>query len=269
MAKGTKAKAANAENRYRLLIDRIFFERFEPGASVVAFRRTDIERAAAELGVALPKNLGDVIYSFRFRVPFSDRLLATQPEGMEWRIELAGGGLYRFVLGLRNRIVPNPSLVRTKVPDATPEIIAEYALGDEQALLAVVRYNRLIDVFLGVAACSLQNHLRTTVRGVGQIEIDELYVGIDSAGAHHVVPVQAKRGSDQVSVVQTTQDMAACAEKFAGLRCRPVSVQFMPGGVIAMFELAVQDGELRVAQERHYQLVPRGELDPEQVRGAL
>ncbi len=107
------------------------------------------------------------------------------------------------------------------------------------------------------------------MRRVGQIEIDELYVGIDSAGAHHVVPVQAKRGSDQVSVVQTTQDMAACAEKFAGLRCRPVSVQFMPGGVIAMFELAVQDGELRVAQERHYQLVPRGELDPEQVRGAL
>ncbi len=270
MGKGTQAKTAkpaSADNRYRLLIDRIFFERFKPGATSVAFRRTDIEGAAAELGVALPKNLGDVIYSFRFRVPLSDRLLATQPEGMEWRIELAGGGAYRFVLGRRNRIAPNPALVRTKVPDATPEIIAEYALGDEQALLAVVRYNRLIDVFLGVAAYSLQNHLRTTVKGIGQIEIDELYVGLDSAGAHHVVPVQAKRGSDQVSVVQTQQDIAGCVEKFPGLRCRPVSVQFMAGQVIAMFELAVQDGEVRVARESHYQLVPRGELDPEQVRG--
>lgn len=271
MAKGAKAALTpkGAENRYRLLIDRVFFERYAAGATVVAFRRTDIEKAAAALGMALPKNLGDVIYSFRFRVPFSDRLLATQPDGMEWRIELAGGGVYRFVLGRRNRIVPNPALVRTKIPDATPEIIAEYALDDEQALLAVVRYNRLIDVFLGVAAYSLQNHLRTTVKGVGQIEIDELYIGLDSVGSHHVAPVQAKRGSDQVSVVQTLQDIAACAEKFPGLRCRPVSVQFMAGKVIAMFELSVQDGEVRVAQERHYQLVPRGELDPEQVRGAL
>ena len=58
-----------------------------------------------------------------------------------------------------------------KIPDATPEIIAAYALGDdEQALLAKVRYNRLIDIFLGLTTYSLQNHLRTYVAGMGQIE---------------------------------------------------------------------------------------------------
>ena len=90
-----------------------------------------------------------------------------------------------------NRIVPNRELVTVKIPDATPEIIAKYALSDEQALLARVRYNRLIDIFLGVTTYSLQNHLRTTVKGVGQIEIDEIYLGIDRYGAHYVMPVQA------------------------------------------------------------------------------
>jgi hypothetical protein len=117
---------------------------------------------------------------------------------MEWTIELAGRGRYRFVLGAINRIVPRPDLVAIKIPDATPGIIASYALSDEQALLAKVRYNRLIDVFLGIASYSLQNHIRTTVKGIGQIEIDEVYVGVSRTGQQFVVPVQAKGGSDQL-----------------------------------------------------------------------
>src|SRR5690606_22384831 len=120
-----------------------------------------------------------------------------QPPGMEWIIEGTGRAQYSFKLVRINRIVPNPSLVEIKVPDATPEIIAAYALSDEQALLAKVRYNRLVDVFLGIAAYSLQNHLRTSVAGIGQIEIDEIYVGLDRHGRQFVLPVQAKGGSDQ------------------------------------------------------------------------
>jgi hypothetical protein len=45
-----------------------------------------------------------------------------------------------------------------------------------------MRYNRLLDIFTGVACYSLQNHLRTTVPDVGQVETDELYVGVDKNG---------------------------------------------------------------------------------------
>lgn len=255
------------QNRYRALMDKIFFDRYSPGLKEIDFKRSDIKEAAQNLDVELPDNLGDVIYSFRFRTSFSDRMLATQPAGMAWRIELAGRSRYRFVLGKESRIVPNPALVKTDIPDATPELIAVHALDDEQALLAIVRYNRLIDVFLGIATYSLQNHLRTTVRGVGQIEIDELYVGIDSRGCHYVIPVQAKVGKDQISIVQTAQDIRACEEKFNGIRCRPVSVQFIPDRTIAMFELTFQEDELRVAAERHYRLVSADQLNRDQVRG--
>ena len=101
---------------------------------------------------------------------------------------------------------------------------------------------------------------------MGQIEIDELYVGIDSHGCHFVIPVQAKGRRDQISIVQTTQDIRACGEKFPSVCCRPVSVQFMADRVIAMFELMLQEDELRVARERHYRLVASEELDASQIR---
>lgn len=251
------------QNRYKTLIETIFFDRYKRGATQVDFEREDLERAAKKLGMQLPKNLGDVVYSMRYRAPMPERVLRTQPEGMEWIIEGTGKARYLFKLVNINRISPNPDLVSIKVPDSTPQIIAAYALSDEQALLAKVRYNRLIDIFLGISASSLQNHLRTTVKGIGQIEIDEIYVGVDKGGRQYVLPVQAKGGRDQLSTVQTKQDIACCREKFPRLICRAISAQFMENDLIAMFELTVENGDVRVADERHYRLVPWDEITEE------
>ena len=210
----------------------------------------------------LPKNLGDVIYSRRYRTELPPSIAATAGHRMEWIIEGAGAGKYRFRQVRLNRIVPRADLISIKIPDATPELIAAHALGDEQALLARVRYNRLIDIFLGITTYSLQNHLRTTVAGVGQIEIDEVYVGVDKFGRQFVVPVQAKGGSDKHGVVQTRQDIACCDAKFPQPICGPVSAQFMADKRIAMFELTLQSGDVKVVSERHYPLVPAGAITP-------
>lgn len=253
-------------NRYKAILERIFFDRYRAGQTVVAFEREDIETTAAALKLKLPKNLGDVVYSMRYRTSLPDRILETQPEGQEWIIDGMGRAKYAFRLVKANRIRPNPQLVSISIPDATPEVIRAYALDDEQALLAIVRYNRLIDTFLGLTTYSLQNHLRTTVTGIGQIEIDELYIGIDTHGAHYAIPVQAKGGKDQIGIVQTSQDIRFVRERFEGMRCRSVSVQFMDDGIVAMFELVLQGDEIKVAEERHYQLVPAAELDASVVR---
>jgi hypothetical protein len=219
-----------------------------------------LERAANALQIKLPKNLGDVIYSIRYRTELPKRILKTQPKGKEWIIEGRGRALYCFRLVTENRIVPNDQLAAIKVPDATPEIVSSYALSDEQALLAKVRYNRLLDIFLGLATYSLQNHLRTTVRDLGQVEIDEIYVGIDKRGAQYVLPVQAKGGADQLSVVQAKQDIACCQEKFPNLECRAISAQFIATDLIALFELALEDGMVKIVEEKHYRLVPGDQI---------
>lgn len=247
-------------NRYKAIIESIFFDRYTAGATEFEFSRGDFETTAQVLGIALPKNVGDLIYSFRYRVALPERIRETQPEGREWVIRGSGRARYRFRLVRINRILPSPHLVTIKVPDATPQIIAAYALSDEQALLAKVRYNRLLDIFLGIACYSLQNHLRTTVQGIGQIEIDEVYVGVDRQGRQYIMPTQAKGGTDQLGVVQTEQDLAYCAQKFPDLICRAISAQFMPNDVIALFELTVEEDEVRVVDERHYRLVPSSEI---------
>ena len=133
-------------------------------------------------------------------------------------------------------------------------------MNDEQALLAKLRYNRIVDIFLGITAYSLQNHLRTTVKGIGQIEIDEVYVGVNRNGQQFIVPVQAKGGTDQLATIQTKQDLAFCEQKYPQLICRPISAQFLGGGVIAVFELTMEGEEVKVVDERHYKLVPSDQI---------
>lgn len=252
-------------NRYQALVAHLFEIGYREGAEEVTFAREDIETAASTLKIILPKNLGDVLYSFRHRVPLPHSIRDTAPDGKEWVIASRGRALYAFELRVAVRIEPDPLLVRTKVPDATPGLVARYAMGDEQALLALLRYNRLLDVFTGVACYSLQSHLRTTAPKIGQVETDELYVGVDRYGAHYVFPVQAKGGADTLGVVQVEQDVAMCRHKFPALVCRPVAAQFMADGVIALFELTLEDGDLRKVAEAHYQLVASSDLSEDEI----
>lgn len=230
--------------------------------SSVNFSRTELIEVASELKIAVPKNLGDVLYSFRHRRDLPERVLATCAKGREWMIESIGKAQYSFRSVPITRIEPQIGRYQIKVPDATPEIVAQHELSDEQALLAKLRYNRLIDIFTGLTTYSLQNHLRTQINGV-QIEIDELYVGIGKTGEQFIIPVQAKGGSDHLGRTQLEQDISFCKARFENLTRRSIATQFMASDVIAMFELTVQGEKVQILEERHYKLVPASEISTE------
>jgi len=163
-------------------------------------------------------------------------------------------------------IVPSSILAETKIPDATPGVIATYALSDEQSLLAKLRYNRLVDIFTGLTCYSLQSHLRTTLRDGSQVETDEIYIGLDKRGAHYVLPIQAKGGRDKIGIVQIEQDFELCSLKFPNLVCRGIAAQFMAKNLIALFEFEQAKNEIRVTSEKHYRLVRPDELSPEELQ---
>lgn len=241
---------------YCALIENIFFNHWESGVQQFEFTRSEIEEAAKKLDIDTPKNLGDVTYSFRYRASLPEKIIETQPIGKEWIIEGAGQSRYRFKLCKNTRIIPNDQLQPVIIPGTIPEIVRAFAQNDEQALLAIIRYNRLIDIFLGLTTFSLQNHLRTTVKGIGQIEIDEVYLGLDRYGRQHVIPIQAKIGSDQIGVVQPAQDIAFARQRFPNMHCRSVSAQFMKNDIIALLELGLNDDQVIVIDEQHYKLAP-------------
>jgi hypothetical protein len=49
------------------------------------------------------------------------------------------------------------------------------------------------------------------------------------------------------------------------MRCRAIAAQFTREGVIALFELTLQGQEIKVVDERHYQLVPADQINKEAI----
>ncbi|GEM_PF-3449730 len=76
------------------IIDKIFAARHGPGLQEVTFTRDDLISAAAALGAPRPKNLGDIVYSLRYRVPLPDSIRRTAPPGREWAIFPGGNAVY-------------------------------------------------------------------------------------------------------------------------------------------------------------------------------
>ncbi|MFZ5911242.1 MAG: endonuclease [Chloroflexota bacterium] len=253
-------------NRYTQILEAIFARHFKKGATEIEFERTEFGQVANELGIALPKNLGDVLYSFRYRTLLPKSITTKAPRDHEWIIRPAGKGRYKLVVVKQANIVPSNILAETKIPDATPGVISKYSMNDEQSLLAKLRYNRLVDIFTGLTCYSLQNHLRTTLRDSSQVETDEIYIGLDKRGAHYVLPVQAKGGKDKIGVVQIEQDFEMCAFKFPILTCRSIAAQFIDNNLIALFEFEQSTDGIKVSSEKHYHLVRPDELSPEELQ---
>lgn len=269
-----------SQNRYLDIIRWVFRRNFKAGAIEVGFSRAELVEAARDLDLDVPKNLGDIVYSIRYRIELPAEINELAPAEMTWALFPAGRGHYAFRPVPINQIEPRPGLARIKVPDSTPGLISRYAMSDEQALLAKVRYNRLLDIFTGLACYSLQNHLRTSIRVEGssgasssrtQVETDEIYVGIDRHGSHHILPVQAKGGTDRLSIIQIWQDFRVAEQKFGKLTARPIATQFLSDKSIALFEFSESGNQISIARERHYSLVLAEDLsdqDLEEYRAA-
>jgi len=258
-------------SKYEQIIEWVFNRNYQSGTVRVPFNREELAQASEELNFPRIKNLGDIPYSFRFRRELPASIQNTAPKGAEWIIVGVGVGRYEFRLAFPGKIQPNPHITPVKVPEATPEIVRHYAPGkDEQALLTRVRYNRLVDIFTGIACYSIQNHLRTTVSGIGQVEVDEIYVGVNKRGTHFVLPCQAKSAGDKFGIVQVMQDIALCRERYPNAICKPIALQFMNDNRVAIIELTVTEEndvfKLGIADEKHYELVPRDLISDEELR---
>lgn len=253
-------------NRYADILEDIFFRKYGPEIRTMDFKASDIYETADRIGVERPDNKYDAAYQFRSRNGKTEKVKATEAAGLEWIIRGAGRGKYRFELVKKVSLAPNPNYAETKIPDATPSIISRYALSDEQALLAKIRFNRLIDIFTGLTCYSMQSHLRTYLDEIGQIETDEFYLGIDKHGAHYALPVEAKGERDRLGIVQIENNFAlGSKEQFSNLICRPIAAQFRSDEAIVLMEFEINNGEIKIVSERHYRLVPTDQLTDEEI----
>jgi hypothetical protein len=207
-------------NAYDQVLVAVFGKYWRKGLKEVLFTKDDLIDEAARLGVRV-KNIADILYTYRSRRP----LPAELKRRGNWVISAKGAGKYAFqaVTGLSRIEIP-AHLKIYPIPYAVPEIVAANLADDEQGLLTIVRYNRLLDVFSGLACFHLQSHVRTQVKGHGQIEVDDLYVGVDKDGQGFVLPVEAKDAGESLGVDKAVSLTLFAQTKYPGLICRPIAV---------------------------------------------
>ena len=110
---------ASGQTRYAQLLEAVFLQYYQEGATEVTFDRSALIQAAKELSITLPKNLGDILYSFRYRTFLPASIVAKAPQGSEWIIRPAGRARYTLALTTTAVLVPSVLLVETKILNAT------------------------------------------------------------------------------------------------------------------------------------------------------
>lgn len=228
---------------YDLIIIHLFkflLTRYGPDAERLSFTKEDIVTSIRTLDLRI-RNVPDVTYTYRVgRSDLPQEILAHG----NWAIEGTGKGSYAFVKLKRPPYVTIPTDFEvTEILDATPLIVLRYQKSDEQAMLAQLRYNRLIDIFTGLTAYHLQSHYRTTVQQLGQVEIDDLYIGVNTHGQGYVLPVEAKSTSqrDKLGVIQITQMVRFAQQYYSSLPVIPIGVKALEDGTFMFFEFTVED----------------------------
>lgn len=248
-------------HEYRRFWLTLFFEKREQHGPMppIPFAMEDIKDVIHRLN--LNSNPYDLKYNSKSRGDFPEAMRAAAAAGKEWRVTTLAKGKYAFTLHDEGEgiIEPDTALPRIKIYDALPSIVERYARKDEQALLARIRYNNLVGVFLGLSVYSLQSHWKTSIRGAGiPIEIDEMYVGMDANGCQFVIPVEAKSVGprENVTASQVLESYRAAQLQFPAAEIVPVAAKVLDDYSIAMWrlEVDVQTGTVKPVFERHYEL---------------
>src|SRR3972149_4052337 len=94
------------KNRYTQIIEAIFKDHYKKGIKEISFSREEFVSVAKRLGIKQPKNLGDILYTFRYRAELPASISQKTERGKYWIIRAAGKGLYRFVQVSKINIEP-------------------------------------------------------------------------------------------------------------------------------------------------------------------
>lgn len=239
-----------------LLLD-IFVSRWRPGASTVLFTLDDVRNAAERLKLEA-RNPADVIYRMRSRTILPAEI---RKHGFHV-LRSIGRGRYQFEKAPDTIIIP-PVTTPIEALDITPlpvrRLLPELPSAlDEQALLTVASYCKLFDHFTGMTIYRLRSHVRKSVPGIGQAELDAVDVGIASSDSDIPVlfPIEAKALADALNRVQICNMVEYCHHYFPGYQMRPLAIKVDVESLIHLMEFntPTKAADLRLVRCQSYAL---------------
>ncbi|GLC26349.1 hypothetical protein [Roseisolibacter agri] len=236
----------------------IFKKYYRRGKQSIEFTMQDIREACDDLGIEAA-NPADVVYRMKSRTKIPPEI-----EELGFRIlRPVARGKYLLEVG-ESTLIDYPDCDVEEIIDRTPAPVrrmlgVEFGDIDEQGLLSVIRYNDLISRFLGQRAFHFKGHVRKSVEGVGQAEVDDVHVStpLDADEPITVVPVEAKAKDEPTNRAQIAMQILYARTSFPGHPVRPLTIKLFADGVILFmeFEDETNPRELRVIRSTRYRLV--------------
>jgi hypothetical protein len=129
---------------------------------------------------------------------------------------------------------------------------------DEQAVLTVASYCKLIDHFTGLQVYRLRSHVRKSVPGVGQAELDAIDVGVALRDDEMpiIFPIEAKAAADALNRVQVFNMVQYSRHYFPDMVIRPLAIKVDYDSVLHLMEFnaAGKASELKITRSASYVL---------------
>jgi len=259
MSKQRRSLQSHGKNSrvYVPIIREIFREKFTPGCTAIDFTLDDVRRWADVLGI-VTRNPADVIYRMRARTVLPLEIL----EAGFYILRAIGRGKYRLEVA-ESTILEIPDHPITEALDLTPLPVRrllpeELSEIDEQGLLTMISYCKLLDHFTGLQVFRLRSHVRKSVATIGQAELDEIDVGVALRDDEIPVifPIEAKAADEPVNRVQISAMVIYCAEYFPGHEIRPLAIKLDYDSLIHFLEFnpSPEAANLKIVKSCGYRL---------------
>jgi len=250
---------------YVPILKLIFSQKYVPGELFVDFTLDDIRDASKELNLNL-RNPPDLIYRMRSRTELPKEI---QDEGFRVLRQM-GRGMYRLEKA-ESTIIEIPNNPIQHALDITPLPVrrllpANLAEIDEQGLLSVVNYCKLLDHFSGLQVYRLRSHVRKSVKALGQAELDEIDVGVALRDDEIPVifPIEAKAADEPINRVQISSMVLFSNQYFPNMLVRPLVIKLDYNSLIHIleFNMSSEPSAVTILRSATYKLT----LSKEQVR---
>jgi len=258
VSKRKSAQAIDELSQYDEVILAVFNQHYHAGAIRLVFQKDELAEICRQRSITV-RNIPDIIYSYRSRRSLPTEIL----QRGHWAIESAGRSAYAF------RLLSQPPHFAIAIDEyepidiynALPEVVEGLLRNDEQSLLTRILYNRLVDIFTGLTCFHIQNHYRSFVNEVGEVELDALYVGVDKDGQLFIIPLEAKSAGhgELLGRIQVAQMAGLARQDFAEMKRRLLAVKQLPDGTIAFVEFSdkLEPDDFKVISVSRFRLVRR------------
>ena len=242
---------------YVPILRAIFKAKYRRGVKEVDFNLDDIRSAALKLGI-VTRNPADVIYRMRSRTKLPSEILKKgffilrQVGRGKYRLEQAESTIVNIP---ENEIIDAIDITPLPVRRLLPEDLSEI---DEQGLLTVVDYCKLLSHFTGLTVYRLRSHVRKGVLLVGQVELDEVDVGVAlrDDDSPIIFPIEAKAADEAVNWVQVAAQVMYSEQYFPGYAIRPIAMKLDYDSLIHFLEFNVTTDakKLKIIRSATYRL---------------